>query len=49
MSKTNKIVLAIAAVVIVGLLVFGAISGGYLGTVDCMDCHATGLVDDSAC
>ena len=49
MSKTNKIVLAIAAVVIVGLLVFGAVSGGYLGTVNCMDCHATGLVDGEAC
>ena len=49
MSKTNKIVLAIAAVVIVGLLVFGAVSGGYLGTVSCMDCHATGLVDGEAC
>ena len=49
MSKTNKIVLAIAAVAIVGLLVFGAVSGGYLGTVSCMDCHATGLVDGEAC
>ena len=49
MSKTNKIVLAIAAVVIVGLLVYGAVSGGYLGTVNCMDCHATGLVDGEAC
>ncbi|MBQ8057904.1 MAG: Na+/H+ antiporter NhaC family protein [Ruminococcus sp.] len=49
MSKTNKIVLAVAAVVIVGLLVFGAVSGGYLGTVNCMDCHATGLVDGEAC
>ena len=49
MSKTSKIVLAIAAVLIVGLLVFGAVSGGYLGTVSCMDCHATGLVDDAVC
>ncbi len=49
MSKTNKIVLAIAAVVIVGLLVYGAVSGGYLGTVSCMDCHGTGLVEDVAC
>ena len=49
MSKTNKIVLAIAAVVIVGLLIYGAVSGGYLGTVSCMDCSGTGLVDDAAC
>lgn len=49
MSKTNKIVLAIAAVVIVGLLVYAALSGGYLGTVSCMDCHGTGLVEEVAC
>ncbi len=49
MSKTNKIVLAVAAVVIVGLLVYGAVSGGYLGTVSCMDCSGTGLVDEIAC
>ena len=49
MSKTNKIVLAIASVVIIGLLVYAAVSGGYLGTVNCMDCHATGVVDDAAC
>ncbi len=49
MSKTNKIVLAIAAVVIVGLLVYAAVSGGYLGTVSCMDCSGTGLVEDAAC
>ena len=49
MSKTNKIVLAVAALVIVGLLVFAAVSGGYLGTVSCMDCHGTGLASDAAC
>ena len=49
MSKTNKIVLAIASVVIIGLLVYAAVSDGYLGTVNCMDCHATGVVDDAAC
>ncbi|MBQ2972202.1 MAG: Na+/H+ antiporter NhaC family protein [Ruminococcus sp.] len=49
MSKTNKIVLAVAALVIVGLLVYAAVSGGYLGTVSCMDCSGTGLVDDVAC
>ena len=49
MSKTNKIVLAVAALVIVGLLIFAAVSGGYLGTVSCMDCHGTGLASDAAC
>ena len=49
MTKTKKIVLAVAALVIVGLLIYAAVSGGYLGTVDCMDCHATGVSDDAAC
>ena len=39
MSKTSKIVLAIACLAIVGLLVYAAVSGGYLGTVPCMGCE----------
>ncbi len=38
MSKTSKIVLAIASLAIVGLLIFAFVSGGHLGTVPCMDC-----------
>ena len=38
MSKTSKIVLAIASLAIVGLLIFAFVSGGHLGTVACMDC-----------
>ena len=49
MSKTKKIVLAIAAVLIVGLLIYVGISGGSLGEVKCMDCHGTGQVDSVAC
>ncbi len=49
MSKTNKIVLTIAAVVIVGLLVFAAVSGGYTNTVPCVECSGTGLVNDAPC
>ena len=49
MSKTSKIILVIACLAIVGLLIFAAVSEGYLGTVDCMDCHSTGLIDDVAC
>ncbi len=49
MSKTKKIVLAVAALVIVGLLVYVAVSGGALGEVHCMDCHGTGNVDGAAC
>ncbi len=49
MTKTKKIVLAVAALVIVGLLIYAAVSGGYLGTVSCMDCHGTGIASDAAC
>lgn len=49
MTKTKKIVLGIAAVVIVGLLVFAAVSGGALGTVKCMDCHGVGNIAGEAC
>ena len=49
MSKASKIVLAIACVVIVGLLIYVAVSGGALGTVECQDCHGTGLVDGAEC
>lgn len=49
MTKTKRIVLAVAAVVIVGLLVYVGVSGGSLGTVPCMDCHGTGVVADADC
>ena len=49
MSKAKKIVLVIAALVIVGLLVYAAVSGGALGQVKCMDCEGTGLVDGAEC
>ena len=49
MSKTKKIVLTVAAVLIVGLLVFACINGGYLGTVSCMDCGGAGTLEDAAC
>ncbi len=49
MTKTKKIVLAVAALVIVGLLIYAAVSGGYLGTVSCMDCHGTGVASDATC
>lgn len=49
MSKAKKIVLVIAAVVIVGLLVYVAVSGGSMGKVQCMDCHGTGQIDGADC
>lgn len=49
MSKTKKIVLVIAALAIVGLLIWAAVSGGALGQVKCMDCEGTGIVDSADC
>ena len=49
MTKSKKIVLAVAVLVIIGLLIYAAVSGGYLGTVSCMDCHGTGVSEDLAC
>ena len=49
MSKSKKIVLAIACLAIVGLLVFAAVTGASNGTVKCMNCAATGLVDGAEC
>ena len=49
MSKTQKITLVIAALVIVALLVVAGVSGGSMSKVACIDCHSTGLVDGEAC
>ena len=49
MTTTKKIVLAIAALIIVGLLVVVGVTGGALGEVKCMDCHGTSLVEDAEC
>ena len=49
MTKAKKIVLAIACVVIVGLLIYVAVSGGALGTLKCQDCDGTGIVDGVDC
>ena len=49
MTTAKKITLAIAAVVIIGLLVFAFVSGGAAKTLDCPDCAATGLIDGEVC
>ncbi|MBQ9797715.1 MAG: Na+/H+ antiporter NhaC family protein [Clostridia bacterium] len=49
MSKVQKITLAVAVVVIIALLVVAGVTGGAMGTVNCIDCHATGLVDGATC
>ena len=42
MTNKKKIALAIAAVIIIALMIYAAVSGGALGTVDCPDCNAVG-------
>lgn len=49
MTKTKKIILAVAAVLIVGLLVWSCVSGGSLGEVKCPDCSGTGHIDGGDC
>ena len=49
MSTAKKIVLCVFALAIVGLLVWGVVSGGSLGTVNCPDCGATGHIDGVDC
>ena len=49
MSKSRKILLAVVAVVIVGLLVYAGISGGAMATAPCVDCAGAGLVDGADC
>ncbi len=49
MSKTQKITLAVAALVIIALLIVAGVTGGAMSEVACIDCHATGLVDEEAC
>ncbi len=49
MSKSRKIILAVVAVAIVGLLVFAGVSGGALATAACVDCGGAGLVDGADC
>ena len=49
MTKAKKIVLCIAALAIVGLLIYACVSGGSLGTVKCPDCDGQGTVECGDC
>ena len=49
MSKSRKILLAVVAVAIVGLLVYAGISGGAMATAPCVDCAGAGLIDGADC
>ena len=48
MSNTRKIVLAVAALIIVGLMIFVGVSGVAMQEVDCIDCHAKGKLSCQA-
>ncbi len=47
MNKNQKIVLAVAALVIIALLVVAFITGGSNATVPCPDCDGTGILCDT--
>ena len=49
MTKSKKIALAIAAVIIVALLVVAAVTGGSNATVDCPDCEGFGALVCETC
>ena len=49
MSKTQKITLAVASLLIVVLLVVAGITGGSMNEVACIDCNYTGIVDGAEC
>ncbi|MBE6666330.1 MAG: Na+/H+ antiporter NhaC family protein [Ruminococcaceae bacterium] len=49
MTKSKKIVLAIAAVIILALLIVAAVTGGAMGTVGCPDCNAETAADCETC
>lgn len=49
MKKTNKIILAIACVIIVAVLAVAKVTGGSLNTVACTECGGTGIVEEIAC
>ena len=49
MSKTQKITLAVASLLIVALLIVAGITGGSMKEVACIDCNSTGIVDGEEC
>ena len=49
MSKKQRIILCVAAIVIIGLLIFAAVTQGAEGTVSCPDCGGIGTVDGEEC
>ena len=44
MSKTQKIVLSIAALIIVALMIVAGVTGNAMSEVECVDCHGDGCL-----
>lgn len=49
MSKSKKITLVVAAIVILALMVVAGVTGGANGTVDCPDCEGLGALTCETC
>ena len=49
MKKSTRIVLAIAAIIILSLMILAGATKGAEGTVTCPDCHGTGVIDGEVC
>ena len=49
MSKTKKIIFAVACVAIVAVLVIAAVTGGATKTAPCINCDGTGIVAEEGC
>ena len=49
MSKSKKITLVVAAIVILALMVVAGVTGGATGTVDCPDCEGLGVLTCETC
>ncbi len=47
--SAKQIALVVAAVVILVVMIVAGVTQGSLNTVNCIDCHSTGLVDGAAC
>ena len=48
-SKTKKIIFAIACVAIVAAMIIAGVTGGAMKQVPCLDCGGTGIVEEAAC
>ena len=47
--SAKQIALIVATVVIIAVMIVAGVTKGSLGTVNCMDCHGTGIADGTIC